>query len=250
MTLDPDLLLRAYAMGIFPMADDRDDDEVFWVEPERRAIIPLDNFRLSRSLRKTILADRFLVTADRAFARVVTLCAEAAPDRPATWISGEIEKSYAALHALGHAHSIECWDADPARGGALVGGLYGVTLGGAFFGESMFSRATDASKVALAYLVARLRVGGYSLLDCQFLTPHLASLGAMEIDREAYRQRLYCAVSGVASLPDGASLPPSPPFAAACFAVPDDVASGLADLAGGTASTPGKAIVQLLTYTS
>lgn len=247
MTLDPDLLLRAYAMGIFPMADDRDDDEVFWVEPEHRAIIPLDGLRVSRSLRKTILADRFVVTADRAFARVVALCAQAAPDRPATWISGEIEASYAALHAIGHAHSIECWNGDPGEGGYLVGGLYGVTLGGAFFGESMVSRATDASKVALAYLVARLRVGGFALLDCQFMTPHLASLGAIEIDRESYRRRLYCAVSGAESVPAGASLPPAPPFASASFAALDGLVEGLAEEAGGTAATPGKAIVQLLT---
>lgn len=247
MTLDPDLLLRAYAMGVFPMADDRDDEEVFWVDPERRAILPLDSLRLSRSLRKTIARDRFRVTADRAFARVVALCAEVAPDRPATWISGEIEQSYAALHAIGHAHSIECWDGDPASGGELVGGLYGVTLGGAFFGESMVSRATDASKVALAHLVARLRAGGFELLDCQFMTPHLASLGAIEIDREAYRRRLYCAVSGASSVAVGASLPPSPPFASASFAALDAVVAGLADPAGRTASTPGKAIVQFLT---
>ncbi len=247
MTLDPDLLLRAYAKGVFPMADDRDDDEVFWVDPERRAILPLDRLRLSRSLRKTLARDRFCVTADRAFARVVALCAEAAPDRPATWISGEIEQSYAALHAIGHAHSVECWDGDPASGGDLVGGPYGVTLGGAFFGESMVSRATDASKVALAHLVARLRVGGFSLLDCQFMTPHLASLGAIEIDRDTYRRRLYCAVSGASSVPVGASLPPSPPFAAASFAAFDAVVAGLAEEAGGTAATPGKAIVQLLT---
>lgn len=247
MTLDPDLLLHAYAMGIFPMADDRDDEEVFWVDPERRAVLPLDGLRLSRSLRKTITRDRFMVTADRAFAQVVALCAESAPDRPATWISGEIERSYATLHATGHAHSVECWDGDPARGGDLVGGLYGVTLGGAFFGESMFSRASDASKVALAYLVARLRVGRFALLDCQFMTPHLASLGAVEIDRDAYRRRLYCAVSGASSVPAGASLPPSAPFAAASFAALDDGALGLADPAGGAASTPGKAIVQLLT---
>jgi leucyl/phenylalanyl-tRNA--protein transferase len=247
MTLSPDLLLRAYAMGIFPMADDRDDDEVFWVEPERRAILPLDGFRLSRSLKKTILVDRFFVTADRAFARVVALCAEAAPDRPSTWISGEIERSYAALHRIGHAHSIECWDRDPDAGGDLVGGLYGVTLGGAFFGESMVSRASDASKVALAHLVARLRVGGFTLLDCQFMTPHLASLGAIEIDRDAYRQRLYCAVAGVDSVPAGASLPPSPPFAPASFAALDALAAGLAESDDGSAATPGKVIVQLLT---
>ncbi|NCP12165.1 MAG: leucyl/phenylalanyl-tRNA--protein transferase [Sphingomonadales bacterium] len=236
------MLLRAYAMGIFPMADDRDDDGIFWVEPERRAILPLDGFRLSRSLRKAIARNRFFVTADRALARVVSLCADAAPDRPTTWISREIESSYAALHAAGHAHSIECWSRDPDHGDEadLLGGLYGVSLGRAFFGESMVSRAPDASKVALAHLVARLKAGGFTLLDCQFMTPHLASLGAVEIARDEYRNRLYCALSGASSPPAGAALPPSSPFAEADFAALDAVA-------GAGAGTPGKLIAQLLT---
>ena len=192
--LDPALLMKAYAAGIFPMADSRDADEVYWVEPKRRGIIPLDGFRLSRSLAKVLRSERFATTADAAFGDVVRLCAEAAPDRDNTWINPQIETAVNLLYASGHAHSIETW-AD----GELVGGLYGIRLGGAFFGESMFSRASDASKVALAHLVARLRVGGFMLLDCQFLTPHLASLGAIEIARDAYIGLLSAALSGAST---------------------------------------------------
>ncbi|MEA3040621.1 MAG: leucyl/phenylalanyl-tRNA---protein transferase, partial [Sphingomonadales bacterium] len=162
--IDPELLLRAYSIGVFPMADSRSAGEVFWVEPRRRAVIPIGGFRLSRSLRKTLRAGAFAVTRDTAFAEVVRRCAE----RDETWINAEIEASYNQLHGLGHAHSIECW-----QDGRLAGGLYGVRLGAAFFGESMFSAARDASKVALAWLVARLKVGGFTLLDCQFMTEHL-----------------------------------------------------------------------------
>lgn len=190
--LDPALLLKAYAAGIFPMADGRDAPDVYWVEPRKRGILPLDQFRLSRSLAKTLKSGRFETTADQAFGKVVKLCAQEAENRPSTWINHQIEASVALLHASGHAHSIETW-AD----GELVGGLYGVRLGRAFFGESMFSRATDASKVALAHLVARLRAGGFSLLDCQFITPHLASLGAVEIDRADYLAVLASAAAGV-----------------------------------------------------
>lgn len=190
--LDPDLLLRAYSVGVFPMADSRSAGEIFWVEPKRRGVLPLDGFRLSRSLAKTLRGDRFRVTADRDFSRVVSLCAEPTIERPDTWINPQIEAAYADLHRRGHAHSIECWQGD-----ALVGGLYGVKLGGAFFGESMFSRASDASKVALAWLVARLRVGGFILLDCQFLTDHLASLGAIEISRDDYVGLLDVALGSV-----------------------------------------------------
>lgn len=197
--LDPALLLKAYAVGIFPMADDRDAPEVYWVEPEKRGVLPLDGFRLSRSLAKTLKSRRFETTADRAFDAVVRNCAQAAPDRPSTWINGQIEDSVALLHAAGHAHSIETW-AD----GQLVGGLYGVKLGRAFFGESMFSRATDASKVALAHLVARLRAGSFTLLDCQFITAHLASLGAIEVSRETYREMLSAALAGGAATSSGA----------------------------------------------
>ena len=180
-TLDPDLLLRAYSVGVFPMASTRDAADVFWVEPKQRGVLPLDGFHLSRSLAKTLRSDRFSVTADQAFGQVVTLCAEPTPGRPDTWINPDIEIAYAELHRRGYAHSVECWS-----DGRLVGGLYGVRLGAAFFGESMFSRARDASKVALAHLVARLRVGGFRLLDCQFLTDHLASLGTVEVAREDY----------------------------------------------------------------
>lgn len=194
--IDPDLLLRAYAIGVFPMSDGRDAREVYWVEPKRRAILPLDRFHLSRSLRKTLRSGRFAVTCDTAFTRVTARCAE----RPETWINAEIEASYNQLHALGHAHSVEVW-AD----GELVGGLYGVRLAGAFFGESMFSAATDASKVALAWLVARLRVGGFRLLDCQFMTDHLQSLGAVEIPQDHYVQLLSAAFDGAGAGGGGAA---------------------------------------------
>ncbi len=195
--IDPDLLLRAYSIGVFPMSDGRDADEVFWVEPRRRAIIPIDDFRLSRSLRKVVRSGIFTITRDTAFSEIVRLCAE----REETWINRQIEESYALLHARGHAHSVECW-----QDGALAGGLYGVNLGAAFFGESMFSLRKDASKVALAWLVARLRVGGYRLLDCQFMTDHLRSLGAVEIEQKDYVELLSAALtSGVADGSGGAS---------------------------------------------
>jgi leucyl/phenylalanyl-tRNA--protein transferase len=190
--IDPDLLLRAYAIGVFPMSDSRDAADVFWVEPRRRAILPLEQFRLSRSLRKTIRSGEFRVTRDSAFAEVVGQCAE----RDETWINSDIEESYRRLHERGHAHSIECW-----HGEELAGGLYGVALGAAFFGESMFSIRRDASKVALAWLVARLKVGGFRLLDCQFMTDHLRSLGAIEITQEDYLALLDSALS--AGAPDG-----------------------------------------------
>lgn len=188
--LDPDLLLRAYTVGVFPMSDARDAKSVYWVEPRRRAVLPLDEFHLSRSLKKTLLAERFETTADRAFQSVVALCAEAAADRPATWINDQIESAVAHLHGNGSAHSIETW-----RDGELIGGLYGISIGRAFFGESMVSRAPDASKVALAHLVARLGAGGYALLDCQFMTSHLASLGAIEVPRADYIVLLDAALS-------------------------------------------------------
>ncbi|HEX8063335.1 MAG TPA: leucyl/phenylalanyl-tRNA--protein transferase [Allosphingosinicella sp.] len=190
--IDPDLLLRAYAIGVFPMSDSRDAPDVFWVEPRRRAILPLDRFRLSRSLRKTIRSGEYRITRDTAFAEIVRRCAQ----REETWINSDIEESYGLLHARGHAHSIECW-----HGGDLAGGLYGVCLGAAFFGESMFSARRDASKVALAWLVARLKVGGYRLLDCQFMTDHLRSLGAVEVTQEDYLALLESALS--AGAPDG-----------------------------------------------
>ena len=233
--LDPDLLLRAYTVGVFPMADSRRAKDIFWVEPKKRGILPLDGFHLSRSLAKTIRSGRFRVTADQAFCDVVRRCAEPTPDRPDTWINPEIERAYAALHERGHAHSIECWQDD-----ALVGGLYGVKLAGAFFGESMFSRTRDASKVALAYLVARLKVGGFQLLDCQFITDHLASLGAIEIDRDRYVALLDVAL-GVSS---GAGVVSSPDFGAL-----DRLASiDPAETVSGPVS--GYCITQLLGQTS
>jgi leucyl/phenylalanyl-tRNA--protein transferase len=167
------------------MADDREANSVYWVRPDNRAILPLDGFHLSRSLRKVIRSDRFTVSADKAFAQVIALCAESAQDRPTTWINGDIEEAFLRLHARKLAHSIEVWEKDGEEM-RLVGGLYGLALGRAFFGESMFSRATNASKVAMAWLVARLKVGGFTLLDCQFMTEHLASLGAVEVDSAAY----------------------------------------------------------------
>ena len=196
--LDPRLLLQGYAAGIFPMADSRDASELFWVEPRSRAVIPLEKFHMSRSLRRTLRSGRFTVTLDSDFAAVIAACA----DREETWINSDIERAMLALHASGHAHSIEVWNE-----GRLAGGLYGVKLGRAFFGESMFSRMTDASKVALAWLVARMQVGGLVLLDCQFMTPHLASLGAVSIPRKTYVRLLSEALGGAAagSSPGGSS---------------------------------------------
>jgi leucyl/phenylalanyl-tRNA---protein transferase len=188
--LDPRLLLQGYATGIFPMADSRDAADLFWVEPRARAILPLDGFHLSRSLRKVIRSGRFQVSRDRCFADVIRACA----DREETWINAEIERAMLTLHSSGHAHSVEAW-----HDGQLVGGLYGVKLGRAFFGESMFSRMADASKVALAWLVARMKVGGFKLLDCQFMTEHLASLGAVNVPRERYVALLSGALGGAAA---------------------------------------------------
>lgn len=199
--ITPDILLRAYAMGIFPMSDGREDLDIHWVDPRRRGILPLDGFHVSRSLAKRIRSGVFRATVDTAFEAVVEACA----DRGETWISHRIQRLYAQLHALGFAHSVEVWE-----GEALVGGVYGVTLGAAFFGESMFSRATDASKAALAYAVHRLRAGGFQLFDTQFLTPHLASLGAVEISRADYHRKLAEALGADATFtPEGYSPSPS-----------------------------------------
>jgi leucyl/phenylalanyl-tRNA---protein transferase len=255
------VLLRAYALGIFPMADDRHDETIYWVEPRRRAILPLGSFHLSHSLRKLVTQDRFRVTSDTAFPVVIDACAASAPGRETTWINSVIEAACIDLLARGHAHSIECWDGDQ-----LVGGLYGIALGSAFFGESMFSRATNASKVALAHLVARLRAGGYTLLDCQFMTDHLRSLGAIEIDRADYLARLYPAVSSAASALS------SPLGSGVAGAVGAGAGAGLAAAGGrwraldgllaapssspstsgnsASSSSPGQRIVQLLTNTS
>jgi leucyl/phenylalanyl-tRNA--protein transferase len=198
--LTPELLLNAYAVGIFPMAEHRDDPDIFWVNPERRGILPLDQFHLPRSLARTIRRGVYDIRVNTAFAEVVAGCAEATEGRPESWINAEIRALYQALFDLGHAHCVEAW-----VGERLAGGLYGVALGGAFFGESMFSRATDASKVALCHLVARLRLGHFTLLDTQFVTTHLARFGATEIPREVYLQRLGRALRIPARLPLGLS---------------------------------------------
>ena len=194
--LTPAILLRAYAEGIFPMAERRGDPELFWVSPEMRGIIPLDAFHVPKRLARTVKRDRFAVTADMAFADVMRACAEPTPDRPESWINDEIVRLYTALHAAGHAHSIECW-----RDGRLVGGLYGVKLGAAFFGESMFTRVTDASKVALVHLAARLYHGGFTLLDTQFITKHLQQFGAVEVPRPRYQALLAAALKVKATFP-------------------------------------------------
>jgi len=190
-TLGPEMLLRAYAAGIFPMAESRDAPEVFWVDPRRRGILPLDGFHISRSLARRMRKGGYTATLNRDFARVVDGCA----DRDETWINDEIRELYLALHAMGHAHSLEIW-----QDGQMVGGVYGVAIGGAFFGESMFSRRTDASKLALAHLVDHLRRCGFTLFDTQFITPHLHSLGALEISRADYRARLAEALKIPASI--------------------------------------------------
>jgi leucyl/phenylalanyl-tRNA---protein transferase len=196
--LTPDLLLRAYAAGIFPMAEDADDPEVFWVDPDERGVLPLEAFHLSRRLIRTIRRELLDVRCDVAFEDVVRACAEPRPERPRTWINDEIVRLYTALFNLGFAHSVESWHEDK-----LVGGLYGVAIGGAFFGESMFSRVSDASKVALAHLVARLRLGRFRLLDTQFVTPHLRQFGAQEIPRALYRRQLAAALEADAYFPLG-----------------------------------------------
>ncbi len=248
--LDPRMLLRGYAAGIFPMADSRDAGDIFWVEPRNRAVIPLERFHLSHSLAKRIRSGRFTVTRDKAFHEVLLACA----DREETWINSVIERATLGLHSVGHAHSIECW-----HEGELVGGLYGVKLGQAFFGESMFSRMTDASKVALAWLVARLKAGHFTLLDCQFMTPHLASLGATTVSRDTYVGLLGSALSSggvgggsapsvgaesVAETAPSTSLPPPPPE----FEALDRLLE--AEGAAGAAGPAGQFIAQLLGQTS
>ena len=232
--LDPRLLLQGYATGIFPMADSRDAQDLFWVEPRSRAILPLDGFHLSRSLRRTVQRGAFTVTRDRAFGAVITACA----DREETWINGKIEQAMLALHASGHAHSIEVWSGED-----LAGGLYGVSLGRAFFGESMFSRKTDASKVALAWLVARLKAGNFTLLDCQFMTEHLASLGAVTVPRATYVALLSAALGGVGAGAGAGVLSPAADFGAL---------DTLLEVAGaaGAGGPGGYVITQLLGQTS
>ena len=241
------MLLRGYAAGIFPMADSRDAGDIFWVEPRHRAIIPLDDFHLSHSLAKRVRSGKFTVTRDKAFHEVLLACA----DREETWINSVIERATIGLHAVGHAHSIECW-----HEGQLVGGLYGVKLGRAFFGESMFSRMTDASKVALAWLVARLRVGNFTLLDCQFMTPHLATLGATTVDRQTYVALLGSALStGTVEGSAEGSVPFVTGGSDTSFVLPPpefEALDGLLEPVGGAgaAGPAGQVIAQLLGQTS
>lgn len=188
IAITPELLMRAYRAGLFPMAESRRAERLFWLDPEQRGVLPLEGFHLPKRLLRTLLSDAFTVTVDTAFPQVIAACAAPAPGREESWINPEIERLFNSLFDMGHGHSVESW-----QEGRLVGGLYGVSLGGAFFGESMFSRATDASKVALAHLVARLRLGGFTLLDTQFITTHLAQFGAHEIPRAEYKRRLELA---------------------------------------------------------
>jgi leucyl/phenylalanyl-tRNA---protein transferase len=196
LRLTPDILLAAYAAGVFPMAESAEDREIFWVDPQRRGILPLEAIHVPRRLRRVVRQGGFEMRCDSAFEEIIRGCAEATEKRSNTWINDEIVQLYAALFARGAAHSVESW-----LDGMLVGGLYGVSLGAAFFGESMFSRVTDASKVALVHLMARLRLGGYRLLDTQFLTPHLARFGGVEITRARYHRLLVDALAYRASFP-------------------------------------------------
>jgi leucyl/phenylalanyl-tRNA--protein transferase len=187
--ITPDILLRAYACGIFPMAESADDPTIFWVEPEQRGVIPLQGFRISSRLARTVRSDIFRITVNTAFKQTIDGCAAPQTGREDTWINRRIRDLYSSLHDIGHCHSVEAWDGDE-----LVGGLYGVTLGSAFFGESMFHRARDASKVALVHLVARLAAGGFILLDTQYVTEHLRTFGAVEVPRTRYRKLLDDAI--------------------------------------------------------
>lgn len=199
--LTPQIVLQAYARGIFPMAEHQDDPKLYWIDPESRGLLPLDAFHVPRRLLRTVRREPFEVRVDSAFAEVIAGCASGSPGRWTTWINHQIVELYCALHRMERAHSVECW-----RDGELVGGLYGVSLAGAFFGESMFSRASDASKVALVHLVARLRHGGYRLLDIQFVTEHLAAFGAVEVPRHEYHELLERALEVTGdfySLPEG-----------------------------------------------
>ena len=194
--ITPEILLRAYSVGLFPMAESRDDPTLFWVDPHSRGMLPLDRFHLPKRLRRVLRQGKFEARVDSDFPATLDGCGEPTDRRPETWINQEIRGLYLSLHAMGHAHSVECW-----REGKLVGGLYGVALGGAFFGESMFSREPDASKIALAHLVARLRQGGFVLLDTQFVTEHLKRFGAIEVTRADYREKLAEALAVKARFP-------------------------------------------------
>jgi leucyl/phenylalanyl-tRNA---protein transferase len=216
--ITPEVLLKAYACGIFPMAENADDPSLYWIEPEHRGLIPLDGFHIPRRLARTIRRDQFEVYIDRDFEATIDGCAEPQAGRSRTWINGRIRSLYCKLHEIGHCHSVETW-----RDGKLVGGLYGVRLGRAFFGESMFHRERDASKVALVHLVARLRAGGFTLLDTQFVTSHLSGFGAIEVSKRLYSRMLERALEDEADF----------------FALDNDPVSGAAALAAlGTTTLP------------
>jgi leucyl/phenylalanyl-tRNA---protein transferase len=191
-----ELMLRAYRHGLFPMAETRRGERLYWLDPDKRGVLPLERFHVPRRLARTVLSGPFEVSVDRDFAGVIGGCAASAPGREDTWINTQIERLFGELHGMGHAHSVETW-----HEGELVGGLYGVSIGGAFFGESMFSLVRDASKVALVHLVTRLRLGGYQLLDAQFVTAHLAQFGAEEVPRDEYKLRLAAALEAPAMFP-------------------------------------------------
>ncbi|GAA0531629.1 leucyl/phenylalanyl-tRNA--protein transferase [Rhizomicrobium palustre] len=243
--ITPEIVLRAYAEGLFPMAESRDDPSLFWISPDMRGIFPLDGLHVSKRLARTIRSDRFTVTVDTEFRKVMEACATPKEGREETWINDEILELYTALYASGHAHSVET-----RLDGELVGGLYGVKLGGAFFGESMFSFVTDSSKVALVHLVARLRAGGFALLDTQFITPHLASLGAIEIPRARYLALLNTALATPAIWPKSYWPASSGNVGMASLAP----ALGDTALTGAEATTdgswPGDLVMQLITHTS
>jgi len=258
--IPPALLLKAYRVGIFPMSDSRDDPDVYWVEPKMRAILPLQGFHMAKSLARTLRRGRFEVTCNAAFDAVIDACAAPRAAADGSWISLRLGASYRELHRLGHAHSIESWIVDEQGERVLVGGLYGVGFGRVFCGESMFSRASDASKVALAWLVAAMRRARCELLDCQFTTPHLASLGAIEITQTQYLDRLKAALRPYAGGSAGASGISGAGAGAGRGAdwgadwgtsVPAGFAALLADAAaGGPSSSPGNFIAQSFTHTS
>lgn len=241
--LTPDLVLSAYAQGWFPMAERREDTELFWLSPEERGVIPLDKFHVPRRLARLVRSDHYEVRYDTAFAEVIRACAAPAPDRSESWINADILRLYEGLFEMGHAHSVECW-----HDGKLAGGLYGVSLRGAFFGESMFSRERDASKVALVHLVARLIEGGFSLLDAQFITTHLSQFGAIAISRPHYLRWLEKAL-----MQDGKFYCPassgSATGASSGAASGDLGLTGVADAIGAD-SSPGRSVLQLITHTS
>jgi leucyl/phenylalanyl-tRNA--protein transferase len=187
--ITPEILLRAYSIGLFPMAESADDPEIFWVEPDLRGVLPLDDFHISKSLAKTIRRKPFEIRFDHDFEAVIAACAEETSGRPSTWINQTIRSLYASLFRMGHAHTVEAWDGDE-----LIGGLYGVSLGAAFFGESMFSRRTDASKICLVHLVERLKQKGFVLLDTQFTTEHLKTFGAIDVPKDEYEHMLSAAM--------------------------------------------------------